>query len=439
VAAPSHLAALDDADSGEAQAFPLEVRAPGVEPQSAPALARVIRLEPPVVARSPLAVGQIRCTSLTMGDALRELETVWRDLSAQIADSSPFLSWDFSYEWWRHFVRNAAGSATGYFEIVVATDPQGRVVAIAPFFAERTMGKERFGITLQPFGRSHTLRTMTDEPVALYRAGCEAAAEGAVKAYIASRFGSSTWDIAVVRGTEATAQNDGRSFSLGEAAGIVRSSRVAEGTMSVTLAPWGRFKDRLSKSMRDNLAYYPRKLSREVGDWRLVTARTPDEIAHAVETLIALHRRRSRSNRGIPHADHIAGHVEAAFLRAWMQRMAARRQASIVMLEIRGAVVAAQAFLEAPGCVSVYYSGYDDRWYDYSPLTIITAEMIKHAAERGVGRMDFPPGTTSWKSRWGTEPPRQLTETSFYSLRPGALARGVMRRLHQRLQERPLP
>jgi CelD/BcsL family acetyltransferase involved in cellulose biosynthesis len=119
--------------------------------------------------------------------------------------------------------------------------------------------------------------------------------------------------------------------------------------------------------------------------------------------------------------------------------MSARRQASIVMLEIRGAVVAAQAFLEAPGCVSVYYSGYDERWYDYSPLTVITAEMIKNAAERGVGRMEFPPGTTSWKLRWGTEPPRNAIETSFYSLRPGALARGVMRRLHQRLQARALP
>ncbi|HEX4406696.1 MAG TPA: GNAT family N-acetyltransferase [Polyangia bacterium] len=435
MAAPRHLAALDEDYSTEPQSSPREARVPNVEPRPAPVAARVIRLEPPVVAVSPLSAAQIRCTSLTMGDALRELETIWRDLSAHIAHSSPFLSWDFSYEWWRHFVRNAAGSATGYFEIVVGTDPQGRVVAIAPFYAERTMGNERFGITLQPFGRGHAIRTMTDEPVALYRAGCEAAAESAVKTYIASRCASSSWDIAVVRGVRSTAE-DGRRFSLGDAVGLVQSSSTIEGTMSVSLAPWDRFKDRLSKSMRDNLAYYPRKLSREVGDWRLVTARTSDEIAQAVEALIDLHRSRSRSNRGIPHADHIAGNVEAGFLRAWMQRMAERRQASIVMLEIRGAVVAAQAFLEAPGCVSVYYSGYDEHWYDYSPLTIITAEMIKNAAARDVGRMDFPPGTTPWKCRWGTERPQSTTETSFYSLRPGALARGVMRRLHQRLQER---
>jgi CelD/BcsL family acetyltransferase involved in cellulose biosynthesis len=204
----------------------------------------------------------------------------------------------------------------------------------------------------------------------------------------------------------------------------------------VPLAPWGRFKDRLSKSMRDNLAYYPRKLTREVGDWRVLIARTPEEIAPAVEALIALHRRRGRSQMGIPHLDHIAGAVEASFMRTWMLRMAQRRQATIVMLEIRGEVVAAQAFLEAPGCVSVYYSGYDERWYRYSPLTIITAEMIKNAAERDVGRMDFPPGEIAWKSRWGTEQPRSVGETSLYSLRPTALARGVMRRLHRHLQAR---
>jgi CelD/BcsL family acetyltransferase involved in cellulose biosynthesis len=435
VAAPSHLFPLENPRPSEPHSSPRLKRAPEAEPlQAPPSHGRVIRLEPLPAARAPLSAEQIRCTSLTTAADLRGLEPIWRDLSAHIADSSPFLSWDFAFEWWRHFVRDAVGSATGQFEVVVATDPQGRVVAIAPFFAERTMGEGRFGITLQPFGRSHTLNVMTDEPIALYRAGCEAAAQSAVNAYVSSLMAGSSWDVAVVRGSRADGPIGRRAITMGPA--LVEASHVVEGTMSVALAPWGRFKDRLSKSMRDNLAYYPRKLTREVGDWRVLIARTPEEIAPAVEALIALHRRRGRSQMGIPHFDHIAGAVEASFMRTWMLRMAQRRQATIVMLEIRGEVVAAQAFLEAPGCVSVYYSGYDERWYRYSPLTIITAEMIKNAAERDVGRMDFPPGEIAWKSRWGTEQPRSVGETSLYSLRPTALVRGVIRRLHRHLQAR---
>jgi lipid II:glycine glycyltransferase (peptidoglycan interpeptide bridge formation enzyme) len=85
-----------------------------------------------------------------------------------------------------------------------------------------------------------------------------------------------------------------------------------------------------------------------------------------------------------------------------------------------------------PGCVSVYYSGYDDRYYRYSPLTIITAHRIRSAIERGVRRFDFPPGETSWKSRWGAKESLTPGEVSIYATRLPALLRGVSRRLRLR-------
>ena len=153
--------------------------------------------------------------------------------------------------------------------------------------------------------------------------------------------------------------------------------------------------------MRDNVAYYPRKLSRERGSWCIREVRSPAEIGAATDTLIDLHRMRSAAGVGVPHYNHIATDGQAEFLRRWFRRAAERDEIAILMLEVDGQVVAAQAFLESRGCVAVYYSGFDERVYRYSPLTVIIAEAIRLAIERGASRVEFPPTITPWKSRWG--------------------------------------
>jgi CelD/BcsL family acetyltransferase involved in cellulose biosynthesis len=112
--------------------------------------------------------------------------------------------------------------------------------------------------------------------------------------------------------------------------------------------------------------------------------------------------------------------------------MAQRNEVSLVSLKIAGETVAVQAFVEAESCLSVYYSGYDERWRRYSPLTIITAEAIREAIARGFDRFEFPPGESAWKSRWGAVCEETIDETSLYPLRPSALFRGLLRRLNQR-------
>jgi CelD/BcsL family acetyltransferase involved in cellulose biosynthesis len=169
-----------------------------------------------------------------------------------------------------------------------------------------------------------------------------------------------------------------------------------------------------------------------MGPWHLQTARSPAEVAFATEHLIRLHRKRSESKVGPPHRNHLPGETEASFLRAWFQRLARRAQVSLISLNVSGETVAVQAFAEARGCLSVYYSGYDEGWRRYSPLTIITAEAIRQAITRGFDRFEFPPGESAWKSRWGAVCEETVDETSVYPLRLSALIRGLARRLNQR-------
>jgi Acetyltransferase (GNAT) domain len=373
------------------------------------------------------------CVSITTERAFYRLESAWRELYARAADASPFRSWDFTVEWFRQFVLGRVGGATGGFEIVLAKDRNGRLIGAVPMFEECALGSANFGSVLQPFGRGRSFETMTDEPVSLLRRGCEEVASRAIEEHVAQRLRTGGWDFSVVPGTPRHGANGRRSLVWSRPFESVELIRRVEGAMSVALPrSWEAFSAGLSKSMRDNIAYYPRRLSREIGDWTLATARAPAEVAVATERLIDLHRLRSRSEAGVAHRNHIPGPTEVAFLRGWFARAAARGEISIVSIEIAGEVIAAQAFVEMPGCVSVYYSGYDDRFRSYSPLTIITAHRIRSAIAEGVRRFEFPPGPTSWKSRWGAEDAPACEEVSIYATRLPALLRGLSRRLHLR-------
>jgi CelD/BcsL family acetyltransferase involved in cellulose biosynthesis len=401
-------------------------------PAGAASFERIARFEPEL-RDAPLVEKGYRCISVTTTAAFEALEPRWRALLSHSATPSPFFSWEFAVEWLRHFVKRRMGGATGEFEVVVVVDGEGRDVAIAPFYLERNLGVAAFGHILQPFGRSNSFEPMTDEPIAVFRSGREKDSLEAIREYILGR-GDRRWDVATLwipAGGEKVGQL-GVSRGTAGALGVVR---VSDGPLVVSLPrSWAAFLAGLSKSMRDNLAYYPRKLSREVGPWSISVARTPEDVEIATRSLVELHRARSRATVGVPHRDHIPTEAQASFLRAWFRRAALRCQVTIITLAVGGEIIAAQAFLDGPAFFSVYYSGFDERFYKYSPLTIINAAMVRLAIERGLGRIEFPPALQPWKSRWNAREDKKLVEVSLYATRPASVVRGVARRLYFRLK-----
>jgi hypothetical protein len=325
------------------------------------------------------------------------------------------------------------GGATGRFMVVVVTDRKAGVIGIAPLYEENLLGASTFGTTLQPFGRSNAIETMTDEPIAIFRRGYEDRAVRMVTSYIAAESPLQGWDVAVAYGTRRTKAASGASISLSRRLGSVEVTRVRNLALTMDLpTSWSALQGRLSKSMRDNLAYYPRRLTREIGAWQLKAARSPAEVSVATENLIQLHLARSAATTLLAHGNHLPGETQVSFLRGLFQRLATRNEISIVSLEVAGETVAVQAFMEAGRCVSVYYSGFAERWSRYSPLTIITAAMIQRAIERGFERVEFPPLDKQWKSRWGALNEALVEEKSIYSLSFRSLFRGLTRRLSER-------
>ena len=193
---------------------------------------------------------------------------------------------------------------------------------------------------------------------------------------------------------------------------------------------WRAYRSGLSKSMRDNLSYYPKRLDREIGAWVIRAARTPAEVALATEALIALHRERSRSLAGKRHCDHIPTATHAAFMRQWLQRLARRGAVSVIVLETPTGIRAAQAFVEARGCAWVYYSGYDESVSRFSALTLITAAWLRCSIARHMDGVQFPPGSSPWSVRWGALRGSDARETSIYAVNGPAMLRGIARRWH---------
>ena len=292
-------------------------------------------VSPPAQARGAAvvgttAVGELRCVSITTEAAFLALEPQWQELFASSSSPSPFHSWAFVVEWWRHFVLGRIGGATGRFEIVQALDAGGRTVALLPFYFENNLGHRALGTTLQPFGRSNSAEAMTDEPVALYRCEFEAAAVAAVKAHLCRARDGRGWDITALRGNPGVERVARVSPRFSGTASNVEVTRACPAPMEVSLASsWDCYRATLSKSMRDNIAYYPKRLSRHFSNWAVRAHRSPVEIAAATEILIALHRKRSQANTGVPHNDHIATADQASFLRRWFERAANRGEIPI--------------------------------------------------------------------------------------------------------------
>jgi CelD/BcsL family acetyltransferase involved in cellulose biosynthesis len=368
-------------------------------------------------------------SSVTTCPEFYGLERHWQDLNADSRQPSAFRSWDFAVEWFEHFVRRPAGGATGRFNVMIAADERGRLIGIAPMFEERARGERGQGLVLQPFGRAHSIERMTDEPIVLLRRQTEERAYAMLVGSLNDQAGRDGWDVAVLPqpGFQGTVRPI---LSLTPTLKSIQFTRALDGAPELKLpSSFDSFRMGLSKSMRDNVAYYPRRLRRERGEWRVELAREPRDVESATAELIELHRARSRWSEGKQHSSHIPTDREASFLSTSLARLAARGQVTVARLRVRGETIAVQAFVEQAGALAVYYSGQSESWRRYSPLTVIMAEVIRDAIDRRIQRIVFPPGVDAWKTRWGATASQATPETSIYSTAPAALARGLIRRI----------
>ncbi|MGQ0684125.1 GNAT family N-acetyltransferase [Bradyrhizobium sp.] len=132
-------------------------------------------------------------------------------------------------------------------------------------------------------------------------------------------------------------------------------------------------------------------------------ARTPDEVAPAVETFLALEASGWKARRGTALAQDQG---DAAFIRRATVAMAARGQCEIISLRAGDTPVAAGVVLRHGDRAFFFKLGVDERFAKYSPGVQLTLELTRHLCADPLIRFadstaapDHPMINPIWRSR----------------------------------------
>ncbi len=359
-------------------------------------------------------------------NALRALAVEWNELFQACDRPSLCALHGWIVAWWEAFAERADGAGIGVVPFVVLMrDEGGRLVAAFPMYEERPGGP--LGIrrlrAMGFLGREHT-DSMTEEPTDLILSGWESRAVCELIETLRPHLRRGRWDMAVVRHLEVGAGSDLHDAVAGlRPRCLVMKDRATGPYLAELPASWAEYRKALTKSMRDNLGYYPRLLARDGHVAAVRTVRDPAEMVRAAATLADLHRARAVQGRGVEHHDHLEGPAQVAFLQGLLERLAVEGRAFVAELVVDDEVVASGAFIEDGDGLMVYYSGYREEWYRYSPVFVIDAHVFREALERGVRRLDFLRVAGLWKSRWGATECVPMDRAFVLPLRPMALFR----------------
>jgi len=396
----------------------------------------------------------LRCVALETDAAFCELEPMWRELSDVATNRSPSLQWAWIWSWWSTFGVKCPKTGRKGAPYIVQVFDESHLVAVYPFMSQETSWWTPCLRRLRPIGYSGELEPsgLTEEALCLVAPGYEEIARGAVLAHVAAQIRRGRWDCAVVRQLNL---EDIPATAL-KGTGFVASQKIKDGPQAVNLPEtWAAFRKQLTKSMRDNLPYYPRLLTRAGHSFEVVYCQDSGAICEAGKTLVRLHKLRVFSDVGQTHQNYFTHAWQPEMLDAGFQALAREGLGFIAMLVVDGNAVAAQSFLETDSELLVHYSGFDPNFAKFSPLLVLQAEVFRRAIEeKKIRKINLLYGNAQWQKRWSSNSEGREAKTLLLGLRPMAIVRmafymvlresvafsrrsGLRRRLQRVLDRRP--
>lgn len=325
------------------------------------------------------------------------IESEWKELLSSVESPSPNLLWEVAYA-----CRAQYRDRLRHMTVVVRHF--GKTIAIFPLcLLSETRWFEPKRLFLLGMNPSFGGQDFIDEPLHLIRPGFEDLAISQLLAALTK------------------AKKDLVDINLYLPSGTVAAglkSRNRPGPSVVDLPEtWDQYRKMLTKSMRDNLPYYPRLLQRAGHSHEVIFA---DDLA---EDLVRLHKKRNESRLDPKRVDHFATPDEQALQEKVWSRLAEEGKGYYAALVVDGALVAVQAFAELDQTLLIGYSGFDPEWRSFSPLLILQSEVFKSAMVRGVRRLNFQRGCRAWQTRWKAEPMGVIHSTTIVSKNPISIAK----------------
>ncbi|GAB7189599.1 hypothetical protein NUM3379_03050 [Kineococcus sp. NUM-3379] len=164
---------------------------------------------------------------------------------------------------------------------------------------------------------------------------------------------------------------------------------------------WEQLKSSRKRNLKESLRRGRNRLEKSGLPWEVRTLAGADLDEAAIDRFFALHSQRSTFGGSTStHGDAYADTRIRAFLRGLLPELAAAGEASIIELRVGGVVAATQLALHAARCSYVHSSGMDPDYWDYSPVTLLQAQVVIDAIGRGDEVVNFSPGPNVAKMRW---------------------------------------
>jgi CelD/BcsL family acetyltransferase involved in cellulose biosynthesis len=367
--------------------------------------------------------GGLVCVALEGEAEFLALEPTWRELTDRATDRTPSLSWPWLCSWWEVFGAICPKTHRPGTPYVVLVFDGSTPVAAYPFVSHRVPWWSFVARRLRPMGHSGELEPsgLTEEPLCAVATGYEERARAVVVDHIARRIARRDWDCAVVR----QLNHDETPVRLRAPFGAAMATKVKNGPQIVRLPEtWTAFRQQLTKSMRDNLPYYPRLLTRSGHQFAVRICQDSASIAAAGQSLIQLHRDRVFSDVGQKHQDYFSNEWQPTMLALGFQRLADENRGFIAVLEIDGTIAAAQSFIQTDRELLVHYSGFDPRFAKFSPLLVLQTEVFREAIERrSIRKLNLLFGSAPWQKRWSANSEGNEVRVHIVSVSPLPLLR----------------
>lgn len=317
--------------------------------------------------------------------ALASLGPEWNELLAASSVTSPFLTWAWVSAW-----LDTLGSKAD-LEVHVARDADdGHLLGIAPFHVVAT---RRAGIPVRELRLIPGGSTAPDHLDLIVRASAGSPVAHALWAAVER---SGRWDLLDLDG----AAEGGHLDRL-----ALRRDRDLPERIPVPYLPlvedWDEVSARFSKSHRQNIGRYSRKLDAEAGApvTERMIADHPD-LDTTLDRLVEMHQaiRTSKGDRGL-----FADDETTRFLRTAAHRLLDAGRLRMWRLDVGDDAIAVIWCMRAFDTVAFYTTGFDAAWGKYGPGRRIMARAIQSAAAEGASEFDFLRGDEAYKQAWGTE------------------------------------
>lgn len=355
-----------------------------------------------------------RVSTIEHPEGLRGIEGEWAGLLERTGNTLPFLLPDWLTTWWDVFRQNRLLLRDSLRVKIVRRD-SGELVGVVPLMLT---DRPRVGpLRLRALGFMGADRYITEQRAPAVASGCEG---GVARALATDLLKREEWNWIAWEGLRR-----GSEFAL-ELERALPLRWVGQETAHLLKMPrtWDDFRAGLKRNIKESLRHCYNSLKRDQLTPQLVVAESPGEVARALRTFFVLHAARARQEGTIEHLDRFADPQSRRFLELICARLAERGIARVFTLVIDDRPVAARVGFQLPGCLYLYYSGFDPGWGKYSVMTTTVAEALKHAIERGIPWVHLSMGVDTSKSRWG---PETITYQNANWIRPGWTSEAAQR------------